>query len=103
MIELSIQGGNAKQRQLVEKAIKFCINLMLPATRSLHINVELKKQDGVSLLPGDYGSVVNISVIKCSTLIRSIALKIAGDLIIFIIVEYNFDMSLLLAPNNALY
>jgi hypothetical protein len=27
----------------------------------LHINVELKKQDGVSLLPGDYGSVVNIS------------------------------------------
>ena len=61
MIELSIQGGNAKQRQLVEKAIKFCINLMLPATRSLRINVELKKQDGVSLLPGDYGSVVNIS------------------------------------------
>lgn len=61
MIELSIQGGNAKQRKLVEKAIKFCINLMLPTTRSLHINVELKEQDGVSLLPGDYGSVVNIS------------------------------------------
>jgi hypothetical protein len=61
MIELSIQGGNAKQRKLVEKAIKFCIDLMLPTIRSLHINVELKKQDGVSLLPGDYGSVVNVS------------------------------------------
>lgn len=61
MIELSIQGGNAKQRKLVKKAINFCINLMLPTTRSLRLNVELKKQDGISLLPGDYGSVVNIS------------------------------------------
>lgn len=61
MIELSITGGNVKQRKLVEKAIKFYINLKLPTIRSLRLNVELKKQDGISLLPGDYGSVVNVS------------------------------------------
>ena len=51
MIELLIHGGNAKQRRLVKKAINFCIEKLLPSTRSLHLEIVIKDIE-------DYGSVV---------------------------------------------
>ena len=54
MINLSISGGNLKQRKHVERAVRFCLDMLIPSTRAIKLKIELKKMH-------DFGSVVATS------------------------------------------